>query len=161
MRAHACSTASGLSENLARGAQSASVARKGTDDIYLRSFLSATLCPPTQVIKKRIEDLIAREYMERDKENPNTCARHGQAPAVLRLSEDVMRERATACLVVLSGREQQSFKWATSPMQAQRRSSVLICTTLVYSASPLQTATSLERGAGGIVGSLAGGDQRL
>lgn len=30
-----------------------------------------------QVIKKRIEDLIAREFLERDKDNPNTCARPG------------------------------------------------------------------------------------
>lgn len=27
--------------------------------------------PDFKVIKKRIEDLIAREYLERDKENPN------------------------------------------------------------------------------------------
>ncbi len=28
--------------------------------------------PDIRIIKKRIEDLISREYLERDKDNPNT-----------------------------------------------------------------------------------------
>ncbi|KAI7748686.1 hypothetical protein M8C21_000335, partial [Ambrosia artemisiifolia] len=33
--------------------------------------------PDVKVIKKRIEDLITRDYLERDKENPNVFRIHG------------------------------------------------------------------------------------
>lgn len=38
------------------------------NELRVTSFLQ----PDFKVIKKRIEDLISRDYLERDKDNPNT-----------------------------------------------------------------------------------------
>lgn len=40
--------------------------------IVIQSDIDANLQPDIKAIKKRMEDLISRDYLERDKENPNT-----------------------------------------------------------------------------------------
>ena len=43
--------------------------------LFARTWLNFTVCPTMQadfkLIKKRIEDLMQREYLERDRDNPN------------------------------------------------------------------------------------------